>query len=104
MTWQAGLGIGYFPAFTELLRGFCIFDMPSFPCPVISTADYGYFRFHGSTALYGSCYTEEELGEWAQRIRQVAKMVSTVYIYFNNDAEAYAVGNALRLGDILDEE
>lgn len=82
--------------------GFCVFDMPDFRCPVLSTADYAYFRFHGSTALYSSCYSDGELREWADKIQDIAKSVRAVYVYFNNDAEGYAIKNALMLREILE--
>ncbi|MCK4698063.1 MAG: DUF72 domain-containing protein, partial [Dehalococcoidia bacterium] len=34
--------------------GFCVFDMPGLPCPLLTTADFAYIRFHGSTGLYFS--------------------------------------------------
>ncbi|MFQ5925521.1 MAG: DUF72 domain-containing protein, partial [Dehalococcoidia bacterium] len=45
----------------EILRrhngGFCVFDMPGLPCPLVATADFAYIRFHGSSGLYFSCYS-----------------------------------------------
>lgn len=38
---------------------------------------------------------------WAQKVKKLPESVKTVYIYFNNDAEAYAVRNALNLIDKL---
>lgn len=79
----------------------CVFDMPGFTCPVRATADFAYFRFHGSTGLYWSCYSDEELRSWAIKIRRIGKGLKAVYIYFNNDAEAYAVRNALTIAQFL---
>lgn len=81
--------------------GFCIFDMPGVTCPLIATTDFAYLRFHGSIGLYWSCYSEEELSRWSRKIIKLGQNLATVYIYFNNDAEAYAVGNALRLKEML---
>ena len=81
--------------------GFCIFDMPGLPCPLLSTADFAYIRFHGSTGLYFSCYSDGELEEWAKRISGLAKDLDTVYIYFNNDAEGFAIKNAQTLAGKL---
>lgn len=75
--------------------GFCIFDMPGASCPVVATANFAYIRFHGSTGLYSSCYSDEELAVWARRIRGLG--VSRAYAYFNNDAHAFAVRNAQTL-------
>jgi len=81
--------------------GLCVFDMPGFTCPLVATTDFAYIRFHGSEGLYSSCYSDEELSQWAQRIARLGKNVKAIYIYFNNDAEAFAVKNALTLIDYL---
>jgi uncharacterized protein YecE (DUF72 family) len=90
----------------EILRwhnaGLCVFDMPGLSCPLVATADFAYIRFHGSTGLYSSCYSDEELAEWARRLGSLAPEVKEVYIYFNNDAEAFAVRNAVTLGSYLE--
>jgi len=92
----------------EILRkfnvGLCIFDMPSFSCPLVATADFAYVRFHGSTGLYSSCYTDEELADWAKRLANLAANLKAVYIYFNNDAEAFAVRNAITLRAYLETQ
>ena len=89
----------------EILRrhnvGFCVFDMPGLACPLVATADFAYIRFHGSSGLYFSCYSDEELEEWARKIAGLAKDLETVYIYFNNDAEGFAVKNAQTLAQKL---
>ena len=79
--------------------GFCIYDMPEFTTPILSTADFAYVRFHGSKAMYDSCYQPDELELWARRLS--ALPASTIYIYFNNDTQAYAVDNALTLRSLL---
>jgi uncharacterized protein YecE (DUF72 family) len=82
--------------------GFCVFDMPDVTCPIVATADFAYIRFHGSTGLYFSCYSDGELMSWAKRLRNLAQNLKAVYIYFNNDAEAYAVSNARTLRAYLE--
>jgi uncharacterized protein YecE (DUF72 family) len=90
----------------EILRrhnvGLCVFDMPGLSCPLAVTADFAYIRFHGSTGLYSSCYSDGELADWARRLAGLTSEVKEVYIYFNNDAEAFAVRNAMTLGDYLE--
>jgi len=81
--------------------GFCIFDMPSVSCPLVATADFAYIRFHGSADLYWGYYSDEELAGWAKRLVNLARNLKAVYIYFNNDAEAFAVRNARTLGTYL---
>ncbi len=65
------------------------------------TADFIYVRLHGSRVLYRSCYTEEELNLWADRIRSWGL---PGYVYFDNDALGWAVPNALRLKELLGQE
>jgi len=81
--------------------GLCVFDMPGFTCPLVATTDFAYIRFHGSQSLYSSCYSDEELSQWAQKIIQLDEKAKAVYIYFNNDAEAFAVRNALTLAKFI---
>jgi len=81
--------------------GLCVFDMPSLSCPLVVTADFAYIRFHGSTDLYSSCYSDEELAGWAKRLANLATNLEAMYIYFNNDAEAFAVRNAITLRGYL---
>ncbi len=82
--------------------GFCVFDMPSLSCPLAATADFAYIRFHGSSGLYFSCYSDEELADWAKKLANLATNLKAVYIYFNNDAEAFAVRNAITLRSYLE--
>lgn len=81
--------------------GFCVFDMPDLSCPLVATADFAYIRFHGSTGLYWSCYSDDELADWARKLAGLAVKLKAVYIYFNNDAEAFAVRNAVTLRSYL---
>ena len=81
--------------------GLCVFDMPGFTCPLVATTDFAYIRFHGSHSLYSSCYSDEELSQWAQKIIQLDEKAKAVYIYFNNDAEAFAIRNALTLAKFI---
>ena len=89
----------------EILRkynvGLCIFDMPSVTCPVVATADFAYARFHGGAELYSSCYSDEELADWAKKLAGLTADLKAIYIYFNNDVEAFAVKNALTLRSYL---
>jgi uncharacterized protein YecE (DUF72 family) len=79
----------------------CISDTAGrYPYLEAVTSDFSYIRFHGSTALYASNYSEQELRDWAAKIRSFG--VDT-YAYFDNDFEAYAPQNALRLRELLGE-
>lgn len=61
------------------------------------TADFAYLRLHGSTALYASRYSDEEIGTWAARVRALAAQGADVYVFFDNDAQAFAPHDAIRL-------
>ncbi len=81
--------------------GLCVFDMPGFSCPLVATVDFAYIRFHGSTGLYSSCYSDKQLTDWAKKLANFATDLKGIYIYFNNDAEAFAVRNAITLRGCL---
>jgi len=98
---ESWLDEGVFDILRRHNVGFCVFDMPDLPCPLVATAGFAYIRFHGSTGLYWSCYSDEELEDWAQKISGLGKKLDTVYIYFNNDAEGFAIKNARTLGEKL---
>ncbi len=84
--------------------GLCVFDMPKRTCPVAATADFAYVRFHGSDALYSSNYSDEELADWAKKLAKLAERLETIYIYFNNDVEGFALNNARTLRTYLQAE
>jgi len=67
------------------------------------TANFVYLRFHGKTNLYSSCYTKEELKEWAGKIKKWLRQRLDVYAYFNNDAMGYAVENAKELRELVND-
>ena len=81
---------------------FCAYHMVDEETPLEATADFAYMRFHGSGWLYGGCYSDDELGEWAGRLASLPDDVGDVYVYFNNDAYGYAVQNALTLRAMLE--
>lgn len=81
--------------------GLCVFDMPFLTCPLVATADFAYIRFHGSDELYASCYSDEELADWAEKLANLAANLEAAYIYFNNDAEGFALRNAETLRSYL---
>ena len=85
----------------DLLRkhnaGFCVFDMPGLTGPLVATADFAYFRFHGKGDLYSGNYPDSDLAEWANKIKKISGGLKTIYVYFNNDAGGNAVRNARTL-------
>jgi uncharacterized protein YecE (DUF72 family) len=99
---ESWLDEGVFAILRKYNVGFCVFDMPDVTCPIVATADFAYIRLHGSTGLYFSCYSDGELMSWAKRLKNLAQSLKAVYVYFNNDAEAYAVSNARTLRTYLE--
>jgi uncharacterized protein YecE (DUF72 family) len=65
------------------------------------TSNLVYLRLHGGEVLYGSNYSDKELKQWAEKIRNWEQKGKTVFAYFNNDAYGYAVKNALRFRELL---
>jgi uncharacterized protein YecE (DUF72 family) len=80
---------------------FCIFDMPGFSSPLQVTADFVYIRLHGKGELYGGSYPDADLSRWAEKIDKLSGAKKEIYVYFNNDASANAVQNALTLKKYL---
>lgn len=91
----------------KLLRRYsvslCIADSPNWPLVEEITSDYLYLRFHGGRLLYGSEYSRSELESWAEKIRKWIKeyRLKKVFAFFNNDAQGFAVKNALTFRELL---
>lgn len=81
--------------------GFCAYHMVDEETPLEATTDFAYMRFHGSGAKYGGRYTDEQLANWAERLRALPDDVREVYVYFNNDWHGYAIENARTLRELL---
>ena len=84
----------------EFGAGFCTHDMPGIISPRIITGKIIYIRFHGPTGRYAGNYCQSLLQNWADWIAQNIKKVRKVYVYFNNDYNAYAVSNAKQLREL----
>lgn len=76
---------------------FCIYELEHHLSPLIATADFVYVRLHGPGNKYQGDYTKSVLNKWARRCKEWIKERKTVYVYFDNDQEAYAAFNALSL-------
>jgi len=78
-----------------------------------ATADIGYVRFHGrntgtwfrkgtSTAeRFSYLYSEDELIEWAKKMRQIIYEADRTYVMFNNCYRNYGITNAQMMKKIL---
>lgn len=89
---------------------YTIVDEPLLPPTIKVTADIAYMRWHGKGKhpWYNYCYKPQELEPWISKTKEVAKQVKTVYGYFNNHFQGYAVKNCLefleKLGEITPEQ
>ncbi len=63
------------------------------------TEELSYFRLHGRRELYRSSYTEQELREFAERVKGSSSEVKCVF--FNNTAKGAGVLNALKMKELL---
>jgi uncharacterized protein YecE (DUF72 family) len=70
-------------------------EVKSFQTHVL-TADWTYVRFHYGSRGHRGNYSRSELEEWA-RCCEEWRREHEVFVYFNNDWEAFAVRNALWL-------
>lgn len=67
------------------------------------TTDFVYVRFHGPGSLYSSLYSQEQMKNWAEKIKKWRKSYN-VYCYFNNDADANAIKNAKELSQMVSDK
>lgn len=80
------------------------------PPLAVSTGDTAYIRLHGRNSetwwgesgdRYDYNYSEEELGEWIEKVEELEKSVWKIYAFFNNCHKGYAVRNALMFRDMI---
>jgi len=104
----------YLETLKELSLGYCIVDEPKLkgllPFSPQLTSDTGYFRFHGRNTSwfkeplevrYDYLYSEKELRQFVEPIREIAGRASTTYVFFNNCHAGKAVKNALMMIEML---
>jgi len=75
---------------------FCSMSHPDLPDDIIQNTKTVYFRFHGVPRLYQSKYDQETLEKIADEIEN-NKSTKEAFIYFNNDIDASAIGNAYEM-------
>lgn len=69
------------------------------PLDLPTIGPIGYVRFHHGA--HGIGLSDEELRRWAERLASQASDDRQIFVYFNNDAEGYAIHDALRLRQLL---
>jgi uncharacterized protein YecE (DUF72 family) len=102
-----GMASWYCDAGLDVLRQYCVFlvvaDWPTCIVEGPPTADFAFVRRHGAGCLYASSYSDASLHHEAQQIRAWIAEGRSVYVHFNNDADGYALRNALRLREFLSQ-
>jgi uncharacterized protein YecE (DUF72 family) len=78
----------------------CLADSPRRATPVWRTAGWGFVRFHEGQATPRPCYGDRALAAWAERIAALWDADADVFCYFNNDARACAVRDAVRFAEL----
>lgn len=89
-----------YEAFKEAGIIFCSTSGPKLPDDLIKTADDIYIRFHGVERWYRYLYSEEELKNWAEKIKK--SKAKNIWIYFNNDFDTNAIKNSKQLAKYLE--
>jgi len=82
---------------------YCVMSGANLLCTLRATAPLVYVRLHGPDHdhLYGGSYSDEDLGWWADRLRELQAGGREVFVYFNNDGGGNAVRNAQALRHLL---
>jgi uncharacterized protein YecE (DUF72 family) len=106
----------------DFLRSYAVpyvcVDMPqghvsSVPPVLAATAGFSVVRFHGHSdkwtsrdiyERFGYLYSEQELQEWAPRLRSLAGEADTTHVLLNNCYSDYAQTNARQLANLLTSE
>lgn len=79
---------------------FCVISAPgNLKEDVVKTNQLVYMRFHGKKQWYKYLYSENELKEWAKKLRELN--AQQIYAYFNNDYEVNAPKNADQFTKLL---
>jgi uncharacterized protein YecE (DUF72 family) len=91
----------------ELLQSrniaFCIYELEFHTSPLEVTADFVYIRLHGPGYKYQGSYSDEALHGWANNCLNWRNQGKDVYIYFDNDQDAFAAHNAQTLHRFVHE-
>lgn len=94
----------YTPEVYELLKNYncslCTLSAPgNLPEMTPSTSEIAYIRFHGINGWYDDNYSDEQLNQWADKVRVMK--VNKLFAYFNNDFHGFAVNNGIYFSKIL---
>lgn len=76
---------------------FCMFDLAGWQSDEVITSQLIYLRLHGPGAAYCGNYSMPVLENWAAKVVSWFQAGHEVYVFFDNDQNAYAVHNARAL-------
>lgn len=79
----------------------CLADTPGRRAPRWRTAPWGYLRFHAGRAQPPPCYGRRALERWAGFLAETWPGGGEVFAYFNNDANACALRDAVAFAAAL---
>jgi uncharacterized protein YecE (DUF72 family) len=83
---------------------FCIYELAGHQSPKEITTDFVYVRLHGPEEKYAGKYSLAALENWAEECRAWQAMGKDVFVYFDNDQNAYAIQNAIALKKLLGQK
>jgi len=111
---QAWMKEGMFEFLEKIGAGYCIVDEPKLPklMPYLprATSEIGYFRLHGrnlnwfnvpASVRYDYLYSEGELKEFVQDIKDISKKTAKTFVFFNNCHAGSAAKNATQMARLL---
>jgi uncharacterized protein YecE (DUF72 family) len=78
----------------------CLHDMAGSATARVAVGPFIYVRFHGPVK-YSGRYPDTTIDDWARWLEARMREGRPVFAYFNNDAEAHAPRDAVRLRDAL---
>jgi len=74
-----------------------------FPTDLQCTANFMYLRFHGPDQPYYSKYTDDQLASEYEKIKLFLQDCRLIYVFFNNTHKAYAVENAKKWKEMVEQ-
>lgn len=78
----------------------CLADSPRRRQPMWRTAAWGFVRFHEGAGSRAPGYERDALRRWVDRVAENWPARDDVYVYFNNDAEGYALRDAVTFAEL----
>jgi uncharacterized protein YecE (DUF72 family) len=83
---------------------FCIYELAGHTSPKIVTGGIIYIRLHGPGDKYQGKYKISELKKWLRFVKEHWKSTTSIYIYFDNDQNAYAAENAKQMNALFSKK